>query len=246
MLSLPVMRWLSGLAVLLVVGHVCTFVISDATGIDRSVGMLRQLDLNGEANLAAWFYSFLLLSCSVLTLGLTVAARLRRSSLAGRWAVLAAVLLVMAVEETAQLHDMATGPLRNGLDIDFGVFYFAWLLPAVGFLAVCAVYFAPLVRSLGPAVQARFVGAVLVYLAGAVGVEMVSGFVASGGRKSAQYLAVLTVEEALELAGVLLVLGTLLALLRRLQPSVTVSLAGHGVGSQVVLDSPLPSAPRGQ
>ena len=83
----------------------------------------------------------------------------QRAPLAGRWVALSALFLFMAIDEAAQLHDMFTGPLRRGLEIDFGVFYFAWLLPAVAFLAVCAWYFAPLIRSLPGAIRIRLLGA---------------------------------------------------------------------------------------
>jgi hypothetical protein len=238
MLSIPLMRWLCAGAVMLVVGHVLTFVAEDQLGIARTLNFPRQFDLNGEGNLAAWFYSFLLLCCAALTLVLTLAARVKGVRLAGRWEALAVLFLLMAVDETAQLHDMATGPLRNGLGLDFGVLYFAWLVPALLALGVCFVYFAPLARSLPADIRTRFVGAVALYVGGAAGGEMLGGFTVAAGRTSPGYLATITLEESLDLAGALLFLSTLTALVRRVQPSIGVQVHGSGVSATLLLGPP--------
>jgi hypothetical protein len=241
MLSVPLMRWLCAGAVLLVIGHVLTFVAEDQLGIARTLNFPRQFDLNGEGNLAAWYYSFLLLCCAALTLVLTLAARVKGVRLAGRWGALAALFLLMAVDETAQLHDMATGPLRNGLALDFGLLYFAWLIPALLVLGICFVYFAPLARSLPADIRTRFVAAVALYVGGAVGGEMLGGFTVAGGRTSPGYLATITLEESLELAGSLMLISALIALVRRVQPSIDVQVHGSGVSATLVLGPPTPA-----
>src|SRR5690349_21936582 len=202
----------------MLLGHVVTLYLYVEHGVSRDWGIPRHFDLNAEANFASWFEALPLLLASLATLGLTVHYRAQRDRLAGRWGALSALFLLMSIDELAQLHDLFTGPLRRRLDLDFGIFYFTWLLPAVAFLGFCAWYFVPLIRSLPRAVQGRLVAATLVYFGGAVLVEMVSGFVAEGGRRSAPYLAVITVEEACEIGGILLGLGVLLRLLHQVQP----------------------------
>ena len=228
MLSFPLLRWLWGAAAVLVAGHVVTLYLELEHAVSRVSGVERQFDLNGEGNFAAWFQSFLLLVCALLTLALASHFRTQRAPLAHRWVALSGLFGLMAIDETAQLHDMLTGPLRRGLEIDFGVFYFAWLLPAVAFLAVCVWYFAPVALSLPGAIYRRLVGAVAVYLGGAVVVEMVSGFAAESGRKSTPYLLVLTVEEACEIAGLLMLVGAVFAMARMVQQQTILTLTGAG------------------
>jgi len=239
MLRVPLVRRLCLGAAVLVLGHVVGLALEEVGGFSREYGVLRQLNLNGEANLAAWFYSTLLLLCAALTAVLAVAARARGGVLARRWGVLAAVLLVMAVDEAAQLHDMANGPLRRFLDIGFGAFYYAWLLPAVCGLVGGVLYFAPLVRSLGPAVAARLVLAAALYFGGAVGLEIVSGFALAAGRGSLLYQGVMTVEEVLELAGLLVLVGTLLALGRQQGVGLLLRLSDSGVQVASTVESPV-------
>lgn len=244
MLSIPLLRWLWSAALLLVVGHVLTLYLNIEHGVSREYSLPRQFDLNGEGNLAAWFQSSLLLTCALLTLALASHFRGQRAPLAHRWVALSGLFALMAIDETAQLHDMFTGPLRRGLEIDFGVFYFAWLLPAVAFLALCAWYFAPVAFSLPAAIYRRLIGALGVYFGGAVLVEMLSGFAVESGRKSTPYLAVLTFEETCEITGILLVVGALFTMVRMVQPQSMVSLVDGAVGISPA--APLPSEQRAE
>lgn len=243
MLSIPVLRWLWGVAATLVVGHVVTLYLFVEHGVRRDISVPRQFDLNGEGNLAAWYASFLLLLCAALTLAIAAHAREKGAPLAHRWVALSGIIALMAIDETAQLHDMFTGPLRRGLEIDFGLFYFAWLLPAVGFLAFGAWYFAPIALSLPGAIYRRLIAAVAVYFGGAIVVEMLSGFAVESGRTSTPYLAVLTFEETCELVGILLVVGAMFALLRMVQPQTTVQLLGNG-GTVGIAGTALPPVQR--
>ncbi len=238
-LSIPLIRGLWAAAVVLVAGHLLTLYLDLEHGLSREHSVPRQFDLNGEGNLAAWFQSFLLLLCALLTLALASHYRAQRAPLAHRWVALSGLFALMAIDETAQLHDMLTGPLRRGLEIDFGVFYFAWLLPAVAFLAVCAWYFAPVAFSLPAAIYRRLFVAVGVYLGGAVVVEMISGFAVESGRQSTPYHLVLTIEESCEIVGTLLLIGALVAMVRMVQPSTTVTLLD---ASRVGI-SPVPDVP---
>lgn len=234
------LRWLWTAFAALLVGHVIGLVLWVQRDVPRDSGLWRQFDLNGEANLAAWFESFIILASAALVLLLAAHARVTRAPLAHRWTLLSGVLLLMAVDEGSQLHDMFTGPLRRGLEIDFGVFYFAWLIPAVAFLAVCAWYFAPLARALPAAVRNRLLGAFAIYFGGAIVVEMVSGFAVEYGRKSTPYLTVLTFEEACEITGMLLVVGAFYAFVRTVQPRTVLELGGAG-GTVALSSVPAPA-----
>ncbi len=220
-------------------GHVLTLYLFLEHDVPRDISVPRQFDLNGEGNLAAWYESFLLLCCAFILLALASHFRSQAAPLAHRWVALAAFFGFLAVDETAQLHDMFTGPLRRGLEIDFGIFYFAWLLPAVGFLAAAAWYFAPVAFTLPGVVYRRLVGALAVYFGGSIVVEMVSGFVVESGRQSTPYLLVLTIEELCEISGVLLAVGAVLTLLRMTQPRTTFALLDHGTLG--VMPAPAPS-----
>lgn len=220
-------RILAWCAVLIIVGHVASLIAREGFDVYATkYGLVRQLDLNAEANIGAWFSSFLLSCSAALCLLVAQVRRLRHEAIAGRWAVLSAFLLVMAIDETAQLHDMATRPLRNALGLDFGVLYFSWLLPALIVVGAAFFYFAPLVRNLSATIRPQLLVATIVYLSGAVGLEMIGGSLVSGGHQSLGYLTVITLEESLEIFGGFLLLTALLNQVRELRPALVLRWTG--------------------
>lgn len=227
MFTLRPVRVLAWCAVALIVGHVASLVAREGFDVYATkYGWVRQLDLNAEANLGAWFSSFLLGCSAALALLAAQVRRLRHEPIAGRWVALSAFLLVMAIDETAQLHDMASRPLRNGLGLDFGVLYFAWLIPALLVVGVAGFYFAPLVRNLSTTIRPQLLVATIVYLSGAIGLEMVGGSLVSGGHQSLGYLTVITLEESLEILGGLLLLNVFVNQLRELRPAIVLRWTG--------------------
>ena len=228
MLRISLLRWLWLIAGVMLLGHVVTLYLYVEHGVSREYGIPRHFDLNAEGNFASWYEAFPLLIAALLTLALAAHYRAERAPMAGRWGAMSALFLFMSIDEAAQLHDLFTGPVRRGLEIDFGVFYFAWLVPAVAFLAVCAWYFAPLIRSLPGAIRIRLLAAAAIYFGGAVVVEMLSGFAVEYGRKSTPYLTVLTFEETCEIVGLLIGVGALFRLLRTMQPRTVIELLDAG------------------
>ncbi|KRC54074.1 MULTISPECIES: hypothetical protein [unclassified Nocardioides] len=213
-------------ALVLLAGHLLGLVAREAYDVNPRIGIVRQFDLNAEGNLAAWFSSFLLLLSAGLCLLVARIRALRDEPLAGRWAAFAAFFLLMAIDETSQLHDLATRPVRNALGLDFGILYFAWLLPALLVVAAAAYWFRPLVAAMSDAVRPRLVIAAIVYLTGAVGFEMLGGEVVADGHYTLRYLLTMTCEESLEIAGGLLFLAALLAQVRELRPELVVRWTG--------------------
>ncbi len=242
MLSLNPVRWLAWGIVALLVGHVTGLFGEELFGWSRTSGVLRQFDLNGEGNLAAWYESMVLFAAALVALGVFLAHQ-GRHPLAPRWGLLAGLLMLMAIDEAAQLHDMATGPLRRGLDLDPGALYFAWVIPALVILAAAAIYLFPLMVSLPGQARTRLLIAMAVYVGGALIVEMISGFAVAEGHDTAHYYAVITVEETLELTGGVLLVSALMTLLRSLRPTISVQLMGARIHASVVADN-LPATTR--
>lgn len=206
-----------------VVLHVGAIVAERLLDVSRRTGVLRQLDLNAEANATAWFGSFLLLLAAACATVVATSASVVESGTTRRWGVLAALLALMSVDETAQLHDLATGPLRAALDTELTAFHFAWVIPGLVVVVVASLYLAPLARSLEGREAPRLLGAALVYVAGAIVLEMAGGLVVDVdvdvNGYTLPYLAVTTLEESLELIGAVLLVSVLLDVARRTRPT---------------------------
>lgn len=93
-----------------------------------------------------------------------------------------------------------------------GLLAYAWVVPALFLVAVLGLFFLPFLQLVGQPLNRRRVLAGLVYLAGAIGMEMVGGWHAETFGESGKLLTALLaqVEEALEIVGLLLLIQILL------------------------------------
>jgi hypothetical protein len=163
--------------------------------------------LDREGNVPSLFASLgLLLAAGLLGLRALVAARVERGRWAASWALLAAGFGLLAFDEAAQLHE-TLGRLLPAALRPRG-FAAAWVLPASALVAGLALAYLPFVRALPPRCRRGFLGAGLLYLAGALGLETAGGLLVAchhpgcAGFDSAAYAAAAFAEEACELLGV--------------------------------------------
>jgi hypothetical protein len=174
------------------------------TGAPRWLGPL--FSLSYEGNLPSWYSAMLLFGCSVL-LGLA-AADARRSSAPHprRWALLALVFLYMSLDEAAELHEHLGGLLEL-----HGALYFSWVVPAAVVVAVLGVAYLPFLRDLPVRTRWRFIVAGVIYVGGALLMELPLGWwTERAGDDNLVYALLDFVEESLELAGTSLFLAALL------------------------------------
>lgn len=134
--------------------------------------LLRRLDLDGENNIPTWFSSAILAIAGIL---LTVIARAKfqlRQPYVLHWAGLALIFVGLSLDETASLHEAAGALVRRLLDTS-GALYSAWVIPAMVFLVMFGAIYLRFLLSLPRRTAAWFVFAGLLFVGGALGLEMV-------------------------------------------------------------------------
>jgi hypothetical protein len=181
--------------------------------------LVRLFWLDGEANVPTWYSASLLLLCASLLAIIAGAHRQRDTVYDIRWLILAVVFLLLSLDETAQLHELAIAPLRERFHTT-GFLYYAWIVPA----GICSGLFA--LAYLGflaklPVQTARLmVLAGALYVGGALGVESLSAKQASlHGEHTIAYHAIITVEELLEMSGLVVFIYALLDYIGRQFPA---------------------------
>lgn len=181
-------------------------VMADVRGMESLQGYL---GVDRESNLPTWFQSGLLATCAVLfwTAGDdAVAARAHRVL---PWRGLALVFTYLSIDELVMLHERADEPLQRMFGTS-GALLWAWVLLAAPLVLIFALAYVPFLLGLPPATRAGLVLAGAVYVGGAIGMEMVgSHFFALGGLESPAYQLSATLEEALEMSGLVLAIATL-------------------------------------
>ena len=170
-----------------------------------SVQLLDVLDLSREQSLGTWVASSLHLACASLSAVGAVAAGRAHSRWAGNWWLLAAAFLVMSVDETAAVHDRLVQPLQTAFDTS-GALLYPWVVVAGLLGLVFLLAQLRFIRHLGRPTGRDLVIAGIVFVAGAAGVEMLEGVVASSaglGRDSLVYDLLVLLEEMCELGAVM-------------------------------------------
>jgi hypothetical protein len=147
--------------------------------------LLYQLfELDEENNVPTWFSSFLLLNNAIVTLFL---AQFRLDGLKVHWHFLSAGFLVLAADEVAGLHET----FHTAID-------FSWVIPAAALVALVLLYFIPFLKRLEKRLMIGFMLAGMVYVGGALGIEMLAQDMDEDTMVYGFYTAV---EEGMEMLG---------------------------------------------
>jgi len=185
---------------------------------------LRLFDLSLEMNIPTFFSILLLISASLL---LAVVAALnckQKNPDVSKWTILSLGFLFMAYDEGFQVHEKLVGVVRPLLgDGNLGFFYYAWVVPAIPFVFILLLFFYKFLFRLPTTTRFVFVIAASVYLSGCIGFELIGGrydelygygrYHILYGYENFTYNMISTVEESLEMLGIIIFLYGLLVYL---------------------------------
>ena len=179
----------------------------------EALGITRFLDVNGEGNLPATFSGALLAFAAVLLYVIGFTKRAGSTPFSKHWLGLGVMFTYMAIDELAAFHELfiSVGLLLRWLGwsgMYQGTFRFPWVI--VGVVAVISVgfVFRRFVRSLPRRTGRYFLLAATLFVAGAIGGEMLGSLV--WGSAKIYTMAALHIEEGLEMVGVVVFIYALL------------------------------------
>lgn len=117
---------------------------------------------------------------------------------------------MLSMDEASSIHELFTEPLRRLLHTS-GFFYFAWVIPGLAFVLTIAIIYWRFLLHLPTRTRWLFVVAAILYIAGAIGTELVGGwYVELYGRKNLIYSILAMLEETLEMFGIIVFVYALL------------------------------------
>jgi hypothetical protein len=168
--------------------------------------------LDAEQNIPTFFSSCLLLFAAVLLAIVTLLERKQATAQVKYWAILSFGLLFMATDEVVSLHEKLIMPFRKLLgNSNLGIFYFAWVVPAIVLIIILAAFFWRFLFQLAPKMRNTFLLAATIYLSGCIGCELIGGSYAEiHGVENLIYGAIITIEESLEMLGIIIALWGLM------------------------------------
>lgn len=231
---------LTAVAVVLIALSVLVHVLEYVGGYRNRVTSL--FDADEEASFATWFSAaILLLGAFVLAL-ISVFKRREGDRFALHWGVLMLIGLTASLSEICMLHER-TGEILGARLKMSGIFYHAWVIPAMVVVLAVAVFFLRFLLHLPRATALRFLLAGVLYIGGALGMELIGArhHEAAGSPNNLTYKLLSDVEEFMEMLGVVVALHALLVYVGVHYPVVRLS-----PGSSPRPDPRVPSAEPGR
>lgn len=206
---------LAGIATLLGIVSVIGQMIKHLSNFDRAFGLIPLVYVNAELSIPTIFSVLLLFMCALLLALITVLTRKHSEPHSLYWGILTAGFLFMTFDEGASIHELLDDPMRGLLGSQSpGFLHFAWVVPVGILVVVMGFFFIRFLKSLPKSTRRLFIVASLLYVGGAVGMEMLGGnYASSHGSDNFGFSLLATVEESLEMGGTILFIHALLAYL---------------------------------
>jgi hypothetical protein len=183
-------------------------------------------DVGQENNIPAWFSAGMLLLGAYLLATIALSLRYLDRRASRMWFGLAAIFAYLSLDEAARLHER-TGPVVRHTLALFGIEsrdyfnYASWVvLGGLAVLVVVAIY-ARFFLSLPRSIRNLFILAGIVYCTGALGMELAGALWEARsptGRLNLTYVVLQSLEEFLEMAGIIVFVYALLEYLRSYVP----------------------------
>lgn len=197
------------LVLLSVGGQFSKFMLGDAS----LQGLVPLFYVDTEQNVPTTFSVFLILTAAFLLAIIAKLTGLQKAPHASKWAILSFGFLLMALDEAFQFHERLNIPIGELLgDGSLGVFYFPWVIPGIVLVFTLGLFFLKFLWALPVSIRVQFLLAAILYVGGAIGVELIGSRHAElHGYENWTYSLIATVEESLEMAGLVVFIGALLS-----------------------------------
>ena len=198
-------RTLAAVAVLLVLASVAGQFSRFVLGHDDLCGLVDLFYIDEEENLPTYFSVLLILFAALLLAVIAILNGKQGKPHVFNWAILSFGFLYMAFDEAFQVHERLVIPVRTLLgDGHLGIFYFAWVIPGIILVLILGLLYLRFVLHLPPTTKLRFLIAAALYIGGVIGAELIGGrYVELHGDRNWTYSLIATVEESLEMAGLI-------------------------------------------
>lgn len=218
---------IAGLACAHLAGQFTKYIL----GYGNLKGLIPLFDLDLEANFPSLYSGLVLLLCGVVLGMIAMVKKQQCDRYFRHWRGLALIFAYLGIDEIVELHELTIKPLRNLFNAT-GIFYFAWVILGFALVAAFILAYRKFTFALPPRTRNQFILAACLFLAGALGSELIGSYIAyTYEKKSLIYAIMVAVEEVLEMSGIAIFLYALLTYLRSQVSNITIHL-GHSFNSE--------------
>lgn len=190
------------------VTNLCKLYLPEYFGRD----FLRMLfNLDSEKNIPSAYSAGTILFCSILMAIIALAQNLAGNKNFRAWIGLSLVFMYLSIDELMGIHELLIEPLRDIFNAS-GFLYYAWVIAGVIFVLIFLLVFGRFITSLPAKTQRLFIIAGTIYVGGAIGCELISGYYADYyNHTDIIFVLLTTVEEVMEKLGIIIFIYALLS-----------------------------------
>jgi hypothetical protein len=206
---------LAGVIFFLLTINLLIIYLHHVRGYEHLRGFIQGFYFDTEANIPSLYSAVAIVFCSVLLWLIGSLASEKAKKRSSYWKFLSLIFILLAMDEFGSLHEFMIQPLRGMMDrtsFDSDYLYFAWFIPYMVLLLLLGLVFLKFFVKLPSGTRWLFIVGGVVFLSGAVGMEMVGGkyWAAQGWAVDGSdnvdltYALIITLEELLEMLGIVI------------------------------------------
>lgn len=179
-------------------------------GFENMLGSTQLFSLDGEGNIPTWYSSITLLVCSFFLFAITAQKEIKSGAFVKQWKFLSIIFLYLSFDEAVRIHEIVLH-LGKRLFHLTGYFYHPWVIPALFFVLILFLFYIKFLIHLPTRTRNYFLFSGALYIAGALVMESIGA-----NRRylhnvtDLPYAICTTIEEVLEMSGVLVFMNALM------------------------------------
>lgn len=175
-------------------------------------GLVQLFDFDQEANIPTWFSTILLIIAGFNLSIIYLMERKRKSGQILQWAILAVGFIYMSLDEASSVHEQLTPIVMKLTGVaNRGIFFFSWVIIGSLIVLMLIPFFLKFLFRLPARIRYAFLISGVIYVSGALGMELLGGRYAElHGQENLVYYTFTTIEETLEMAGLIIFISALM------------------------------------
>lgn len=181
--------------------------------LDFTIPSFGFFNLDHDLTIPVWYSTVLLLTCAGLLGLIAISVRINNEPYARHWLALAIIFAYISLDEMLSLHERLTEVLQATLNTS-GLLNFAWVIVGIPLVILFALVYSRFLLHLSPQIRSKFIIAGIIFVSGALGVEILGGAYLDQNGVNTGYYVLVAIEELLEMIGTIYFLYTLMAYIR--------------------------------
>ncbi|MGH2820982.1 MAG: hypothetical protein ACRDJ5_10055 [Actinomycetota bacterium] len=209
------------------------------SGTGRFNNIVERFFVDSEQSIPTWYQVVMLLGCVSIAAFITLLEKGEGGGFVRHWGALAFILALLSIDEAVSFHELAGEAMTRYIG-SLGFVQYTWVVLGIAVVVAFVVYFRSFFARLDRRDRRSLGAALALYVAGALGMEIVTGLYVAGRGLVPEGttdvildpfhgIVLTTLEESLEMGGIIMLVYALLMYVGRHHPSVAVRLSGAGV-----------------